>query len=251
MALDFGDHPDVVYEHAPLLSVLCQVKFPPILSLMTMPGVAGFQSALTGEYPKLVTPPTGPDAPPVWRFQDEDERWTVGLAPDFVSIETPSYTHSGEFLDRFERVLVNLYRTLRPLPSVRIGLRKVNALPAEPGTKDTLALKGMARDELLGPLLVEKFPAPISVAFSFLQFDDDDNRLMVRYGMEATTEPEQLRFILDLDYFTERPYTLETPGPIIDLLRYYSDGITNFFHWAIPEGYRAKLGPKNREAGRE
>lgn len=255
MGLEFGDHPDVVFGDAPLKTVLSQIRFSPILALMTSAGVAGFQAALRDDYPLFLDPVRSANVqvsstsigleapPPVWRLGDAERHWTVGLAVDFVSLETNQYTDIGEFLDRFGIVLAALRTTLRPSDSVRVGLRKVNFFKS-PVSEQTTSLAGIIRPELLGPLAVPAFPAPIAGNASQLEFSDEENMLVVRYGLGS--DDDQVGFVLDMDYSTERPYQVDGNEDIIGLLRYYSQGMTSFFHWAVEANHKATLKPRER-----
>jgi hypothetical protein len=49
-----------------------------------------------------------------------------------------------------------------------------------------------------------------------------------------------------MDYFTERRFGFDDLEPMRDLLQYFSDGITSFFHWAVLDSYKANLGPHPR-----
>jgi len=254
VGLEFCTHRDVVFEHAPLVSVLSQIRFPPILSLMSSAGVAGFQEALRETYPiflpaeRAATVQVDSEllgvrmSAPVWKMTDADKTWTVGLAADFVSLETPQYTDIDEFLTRYDRILTVLRQTLRPADSTRIGLRKINSIRL-PGN-DTAAFAEVIREELLGPLAIDRFPAAIGACFSQLDFQDDDNILTIRYGLEE--RPEGLGFVIDMDYSTERPQEVEGRNSLTDLLRYFSEGMTSFFHWAIKDSYKPTLGPRPR-----
>lgn len=257
MPLEFCQHQDVVFERAPLIRVLSQIRFPPVLSLLTVAGVTGFQTAIRERYPTMlpvestteVTPePNAETQAPVWRFTDEERQWTVGLAVNFVSLETPSYSHIGEFLERFQYILSALHRTVRPADSRRIGLRKVNMF--EVAGRDTTALVGVVRRELLGPLGTETFPAPIAGYFSNLMFADEDNALVVRHGLaedDKGNSGDVTKFVVDLDYFTERPQEVDGTEAVIGLLRHFSDGMTSFFHWAVEDDYKIELGPRDRD----
>lgn len=261
MPLDFGPHPDVVYDHAPLMTVLTQIRFPPVLSLLSRAGVTGFQAAMRGKYPTLLPPErtanvavtetaVGVEASaPVWRLTTDEGDWTVGLAVDFVSMETRSYAGIDEFLARLAEVLRALRATVRPADSLRIGLRKVNAIGA-PDSVDTRSLVGMVRKEMLGVLAVERFPAPIGGAFSQLVFKDDLNQLVIRYGANKPTD-EELQFIIDADYFTDQPFTVDGDESILGLIRHFSVGTTSFFHWALEDGYLETLGPRPRSTAAE
>lgn len=255
--LDFGPHDDVVYERAPLVKVLCQIRFPEVLSLLSRAGVAGFQSGLREDYPEFEAKRTGSvevledgigveTSAPIWLLRDQQKAWTVGLAVDFVSLETSAYTHIEDFLSRFSLVLDVLRATIRPADSIRIGFRKVNHITA-PDQLDTGSLKGIVRREMLGPLAADSFPAPISGFASQLTFrEDDSNSLVVRYGIERRDEADDMRYILDLDYFTDHPQRIEGADPLLNILRHFSDGATNFFTWALEPEYLASLGPNRR-----
>lgn len=259
MALNFGDHPDVVFDNAPLVQVLCQVKFPPILSLMTRAGVAGFQTALRDEYPVLDSVQAaakvqmGAEAiafspgAPVWRFHDAQRTWIVGLAADFISLETSGYTDIEEFLERFSSALSVLRRTVRPADTMRIGMRKVNEF--QENGRDTRAFLSKLRPEVLGLSAVDSFPAPISGAMSQMHFVDDDTMLAVRHGLSENSDEEKMSYVLDMDYFTERPHAIDGGDSITNLLRHFSDGMTSFFHWALVDSYKAELGPQQRAEG--
>lgn len=256
MPLDFGPHPDVVYDHAPLVTVLTQIRFPPVLSLLSQAGVTGFQAALRRDYPTLLPAErtanvamssTAVDveaSAPVWRLTNKQRDWTVGLAVDFVSLETRSYAGTDDFLHRFSQVLKALRATIRPAESIRIGLRKVNAIRS-PDNSDSRSLLGRVRPEMLGPLAVEHFPAPISGAFSQLVFEDGINMLVIRYGANKPAD-DRLEFIIDSDYSTDQPHSIDADEAMLALLRHFSAGSTSFFHWALDDEYKKTLGPRPR-----
>jgi uncharacterized protein (TIGR04255 family) len=256
VALEFCAYEDVIFDDSPLVMVLTQVKFPPILSLMSPAGAAGFQAALRDEYPTML-PTTreaefqvGPNSvgaqasAPVFKFADDTNEWKVGIASDFVSLETPNYSGIDEFLARFGRVLEVAERTVRPSESRRIGLRMVNSFVIDGA--DTTPLRDMLRSELLGVLAVERFPAPISASFTQTSFSDDENMLVLRYGL-AEPDEGKTKFILDMDYVTERPYPVGGDTSIPDVLGYFNEGMTSFFHWALLDPYKDTLRSHPRE----
>lgn len=257
MALNFGQHPDVVYEKAPLATVMCQVKFSPILSLAVAEGVAGFQQALRKDYPNFPAPQqsasvqVGPISsvnvsPPVWRLLDADSNWTVGVAVDFVSLETPRYTSIEDFLERLDRVLNVIARTIQPSLSGRVGLRKVNIIEA-PVEQDPSSFSGVIRPEFLGPLGLDNWPVPIAGAASQLHFNEsDDTGLVVRSGI-GRDDAGKLGFVLDMDYFTDRPFEVQGGGDLTESLRQFSDSMTSFFHWAVMPDYLNTLSPHPRQ----
>lgn len=257
MSLDFGKHMDVIYERPPLRSVLCQVRFPAVLSLLTPAGITGFQTALRNEYPDfdggVIDARIGSDGrslavqalPPVWRLSDVSGAWTVCLATDFVALESTAYTGIDAFLDRLLRVLHVLQHTVRPAATTRVGFRKINVIEV-PSLK-LEALAEIIRAELLGPAAATNLPAEVCDLASRLAFQDEDNRLQINYGI-VESDQVSMGFGLDLDYFTDRPHAVEHGEEICDLLRHFSDGMTSFFHWAVVPQYLEKLGPRSRQS---
>ena len=253
MPLDFGKHDDVVYKHAPLVAVLCQVRFSPILSLLTEAGLTGLQTLLRDRYPKFekdVETNVGLSndglklerKAPLFTLTSEDGVWRVSIAVDFVALETPNYTNFGEFLLRMTEILDAVHRTLRPTSSVRVGLRKVNHLHSEAVTSPH-EWSEIVNPVLLGALGCEEFPVAPVFALSDLRFQDGDNMLVVRHGLH----PENPAiYILDQDYSTERPYDIDAPAEITNLLQHFSDGMTSFFSWGLTDKYKQTLGPEPR-----
>jgi uncharacterized protein (TIGR04255 family) len=254
VTLDFGAHPDVVFRRAPLVVVLSQVRFAPILSLLTAAGVAGFQEALRERYPTL-TPeeggevqlgPTGlslSEKPPVWRLTSQDEHWRVSVATDFVALEAFKYTDAIEFAERLDEVLEAVDRTVHPPPASRVGLRKVNDLE-HPEVHAPRDWRGRIGSHLLGLLEWDRIPGDVEFAFSDVRLrDGDGGTLAIRHGV-LPGAPAKYR--LDLDYFTERSLSVEAGGRLTAMLREYSDAMTGFFHLCLTEGLYDWLEPRPR-----
>jgi uncharacterized protein (TIGR04255 family) len=95
---------EVPLKDAPLVRVIAQVRFPEILAIEQREFVAPFQEALRKTYPVLrqeqnqglvliggsISPAKSQIA---WRFADVDGQWRVSLTPEFVALETTSYTN--------------------------------------------------------------------------------------------------------------------------------------------------------------
>lgn len=197
MALNFRDHDDVVFLRAPLVSVLCQVRFEPVLSLLSDAGVAGFQEGLRDHYPhftgeqiaKVEVADRGSrvgfqQSAPMWRMNDLDARWRITLAVDFVAIETPRYQHFGEFLDRFLFVLDVLNRTVHPADSTRIGLRKINLFD-RPDVEHPSEWRRLLRPDLLS-LASADLPGELALSLSDLRLKDGVNDLVIKHGFLPT-----------------------------------------------------------------
>lgn len=253
MALDFGDHPNVVFKAAPLRSVLCQVRFPAVLSLMDEAGVAGFQEALRLRYPEFhkelmsglrfasLSPPAAVQSAPVWRMRDE-AGWQVSLAVDFVSLDTSLYTYSEDFCERLAFILDALNRTVHPAASTRLGVRKVNALSHSRvhslrDWTDLLdpTLVGLAGEDLPGEIRNDR--AQLEIA------DDDEGTLVIRHGMDAI---EDAHYVIDVDYWNEKRLDIGASSAIMQYVENYSAAITGFFHHCLSRELYNSLRPEPR-----
>lgn len=291
MALRFAEHEDVVFRKAPLLSVLCQIKFDPVLSLLSDVGVAGFQESIRNLYPRFNAEqferlevsgsPATPQrrfglsqSAPIWRHTDEEARWRVSIAADFIAIETPRYRDFEEFLDRLMFVLNAIDRTVHPGDSTRIGLRKINVL-SHPDVSTTIDWRHFLRRELIG-IVGTEHPGQLMFGLSDIRFGEGLSELTVRHGAVPDHFVEQLErsmvvssvdavpvaaqpettisqarepahdYLLDLDYSTIAPYPVRDAEDLAEVLQEFSDGITSFFHWAILPRYREWLEPEPR-----
>jgi uncharacterized protein (TIGR04255 family) len=254
--LTFDSPTDVVFKRAPLEVVLCQVRFTPVLALLSDAGVAGFQEGIRRHYPvsgkaadrQLTWQPSSgkietSQQAPVWRFTDEAGQWTVSLAVDFVALEAPQYTHFDDFAERFDRVLDVLDRTVHPSDAVRIGLRKVNAL-RHPDVARPSDWASLLNPALLGLLSAPGASERIATAWSELHLkDDEDGILAVRHGVLPDAEDV---YRIDLDYFTERPSRIEPGSDLSRLLKEYSTSTTEFFRWCLSPRLTDFLEPTSR-----
>lgn len=235
MALTFTEHEDVVFKRAPLVTVLCQIQFEPVLSLLGDVGVAGFQEGLRHLYPHFRAEQSAEievadqsvgfkQTAPVWRLLDDDERWRVSLAVNFVALETPRYRDFTEFLDRLFLVLDVLERTVHPGDATRIGLRKVNHL-THPDVKTPADWQSLLRPELLGLVGVE-LPADLAVSLSDVRLRDGVNEFVVRHGVISD---EPAKYLLDVDHSSPVPYEIGANDALREVLSEFSGGITSFF----------------------
>lgn len=254
VSLRFVEHEQRVYRDAPLRSVLAQVRFDPVPALLAEAGTTGFHTLVQRTYPNGPERSTDVDiqltpanvgvraTAPVWKFRSSSGDYVISLSHDFVALETASYTDFDEFLRQFALALRAVERTVMPSMSRRVGLRKINAVPL-PDPNDPRTLTARVRVDLLGAIAYTGFPAKIRGAEGGLIFDEDLNRLFVRYGLEGNAETEA-SFVLDMDYSTETPHAISAESGILELLRHFSDGITSFFEWALTPEYKDSLGPR-------
>ena len=180
-------------------------------------------------------------SPPIWRLSDDEDRWNVSLATDFVALETPIYRNFEEFLERLFQVLDVLDRTVHPAATTRIGLRKVNQI-SHPTVTQPRDWVDLLSQDLLG-LLGVATPGEIGLSLSDVRFRDGDTELAIRHGV-APNEPT--KYLLDLDHSTLNTRPLKPEESVRQLLLEFSEAITGFFHWVLEPTLYGWLDPVPR-----
>lgn len=204
---------------APLVRVLSQIKFPQILNITKGDTVAPFQEIIRTNYPLSrtelihsiqVQPNNQPviDTSHIWRFEDKERHWRISLAPDFVALETTSYTSRTEFLSRMQAVIDALETTINPQLTQRIGLRYIDRLEGSAlNAVDTLI-----NPQFLGPTDAAYRSAALHILTQALFDTAEGAKLTARWGQlpaGVTVDPAAIEpindpsWIMDFDMFLE------------------------------------------------
>jgi len=250
--------PEVHLPRAPLVRVIAQVRFPPIINIGKDEFIADFQEAIRADYPvlrpehrqALAVRPEGAAAAArqtVWRFCDTDGSWRVSLAQDFVALETTSYVSRDDFLGRLERVVAALREYFQPALVQRLGLRYIDRIEGD--LVDEIGR--LVRPEMLG-LMATPLASGIQHALgdTLLAIPDRDERFRVRWGRippRGTVDPNAIEpvdepsWVLDLDLFsdTEHPFS---PDRIKEDGRRYAERIYSMFRWAVTDEFLRRYG---------
>lgn len=137
----FSTQPRCIYRNNQLGQVICQLRFPEILTIGASAPVQ-FQEAIRGEYPQYmakqeVAAPkiTGvpgnfqvQNQPAVvnYNFVSEDGTWRVNLTSKFISLATSKYTCWEDFARKLDKPLATFISVYNPAYFERVGLRYIN-----------------------------------------------------------------------------------------------------------------------------
>jgi uncharacterized protein (TIGR04255 family) len=260
--MPFPESQRSIFTRNPLQEVICQLRFPPILSIGTSPP-ADFQAIVRTEYPfyesehSLGIPPelnglferlsVKPPAALVHRFMtDESEDVSsrqIALTNSFLAIHTKSYVRWEEFHTDILRAQTTLEHIYAPVFYSRIGLRYLNVID-----RDLLELSGIGWDELLNPALagllrsadVRADVTQITTQTVLNLNDEFGSSLSLRFGLAEQPEADSRVFVVDADFFT----TQRTEKTNVErILASYNRAAGNLFRWAISERLHAALGP--------
>lgn len=149
------------YENNQLGEVICQLRFPEILSIgTTVP--AELQEAIRAEFPCYSSrqeplPPKLTGAPGNlameqqattinYQFSTADGVWRVNLTSKFISLACSRYTDWETFAQRLDKPLAAFIRLYQPAFFERVGLRYLNFI-----SRKALELEGQPFSRLLQP----------------------------------------------------------------------------------------------------
>ena len=218
----FSQEARCIYRANQLAEVICQLRFPEILSIATtIPDK--FQETIRAEFPlytkrqELPLPRPGalsgnlplpkPEPTVNHQFASADGIWRVNLTSKFISLSCTKYVRWEEFAGKLDKPLAAFIRIYQPAFLERVGLRYVNFI-----SRDALKLSDVPFRELispcyLGPMAEDDIPEQNCTRCSV---DADMGlrggcRVKVHAGPGMVTRngkaDKEAKFIFDLDLY--------------------------------------------------
>lgn len=211
-----SQHPRTHYPNAPVHEVICQLRFPPILSI-NHGEPAEFQERIRSvlpqyakreEHPKPVAGGQTSEVIHNYYFLSADGKWKLNLTRDFIALSTLAYPGWTDFARMLDKPLAEFIQVYQPAYFQRIGLRYVNIVSRKKLGVEDVPWSDLFTPPYLGPLAepditAEQVPALTSEftvkldSSSVAKVKAGTGRLQTRQGQPA--DPEE-KFILDLDF---------------------------------------------------
>ena len=170
----FSQEERCIYRNNQLLNVICQLRFPPILSIAAKDPV-DFQDAIRDVFPRYQKrqepvppkvmqipgqPPKVEPQKPVTnhQFMTADGNYRINLTQDFISLTCSRYTCWEEFARMMDKPLASFIRTYQPAFFERVGMRYLNAFSRKALDLEGTPWKEMLQPQYLGVLAFEDIP---------------------------------------------------------------------------------------------
>ncbi|UNK45665.1 TIGR04255 family protein [Arthrobacter sulfonylureivorans] len=213
---------EIQLTNAPLLKVLCQVRWPQYTPISAaFDGIGDkLASALAADYPlrssqqemTVTLTPAGPTqnaGKTLLQFSSLDEDWTVTFGESHLTLETNAYVSRVDFMNRFRRVLAGLQEIVAMPHANRVGFRYINRID---NSQDYGDLESLVVSPVLGASAIE-WPGAASMQHSINEalYTCNQARLVTRWAklpaggtIDPTIEPSNSNnWTLDLDAFSE------------------------------------------------
>ena len=257
----FAKYERCLYQRSPLIEVICQLRFPTILSIGSQEP-AEFQEAIRHEFQQFVARQerpapkiTGlgtPDAkveqqPPItnYNFITQDGFWKLNLTSSFIALSTLRYTRWEDFAQKLDKAVAAFLQIYHADYFERVGLRYVNAI-----SKERLGLNDLLCDDLLQTpyigILGEPDVDEKEVNKCSLDIETrlgTDSRLKLHAGpglLNGGKQDPKPRFILDQDLSSVGKLTPDQLPERLEILHGFAGGL---FHGAITDELHEAMGP--------
>ena len=255
--MPFPDASRVVYTHNPLVEVLCQFRFPPILTIETeLP--SEFQKSIREDYPlysekteltfKVVEDPkSAPNInPPVTQrknheFLSADGQWKINLTRDFITFSTLSYTRWEDFKAHCIVPFEEFTKIYNPPFITRIGLRYKDVI-----VRSTLGLNEVSWTELLKPHVLGMMSSEVSNDISDtshvteIKLDDGVSAVRIANGIVTDIETKELCYSIDSDFFITQNTKIDDVTAKLD---YFNKNSSRLIQWCITEKLHNAMEP--------
>lgn len=254
----------VIYKKSPLINVVCQLRFPPILIINTSEPSA-FQNRIRAEYPNYeiqieqqqisFDPQMGqPTIPRIlqtgnirnYRFSTKDNIWQINLTSTFIAISTSKYFSWDDFKARFNEPFKALVEIYNPSFFDRIGLRYIDAFK-----RSELGLGEKNWSDLINPYALGFLSSDKSIS-SRVRMNritseitlSDDKSIVKTIATTGTinNDPEEC-FITDNDLFTLEKSGLDCGLDVWPKLNYLHDRSYRLIRWIINDTLHEAMEP--------
>lgn len=218
----FKDCERCQYKKSQLVEVICQLRFPTILSISAR-DPSDFQEAIRDTFPiytkgEDVLPPKVVGTPGNMKLREQervvnyqflsaDRKWKVNLTNSFISLSTQAYTRWEDFAKQLDKALAKFIEIYRPAFFSRVGLRFINAFSRRALSLEQVPLSELLTAGYLGVLAeedVQEQQVPVFTQESEMLLSGGC-RLKLRTGFAKVkvnqVEDKELKFMLDIDLF--------------------------------------------------
>ena len=254
------------YARSPLLEVICQLRFPTILSIASHEP-SDFQESIRKTFPRYLVrqeqpaprvtgvgtpnPALQPQQPVTnYNFLSEDGVWRLNLTNSFIALTCQKYPGWEAFARKLDQPLASFIRIYQPAYFERVGLRYLNAI-----SRESLGLTELPWRELLTPsflgLLAEEDVRQETVARCTQDVEmslDGGCRLRLHSGPGKLRRPgrpaeQETKWILDLDLSLPGSVPVNHSAPALQMLHMHS---TPIFRAALTDTLHEALGPVSK-----
>jgi uncharacterized protein (TIGR04255 family) len=248
----------VVYNKNPLTQVICQLRFPPILTILAKEPADFQEKVRSAGYPfyqKTVAAvpqeiarvlgqlsiPGAPPASPVHKFLGEDRTSEINLTQEVLAVATTKYLRWQQFESTIRLGMQALEAVYHPAFYLRSGLRYRNIIDRAKLSLGETPWSELVRDQIIGLLADQSLSGRITSVRSqaVIRLETSHEFMSLRHGFVPLPTGSQ-GYVIDADFYTDEKQSGES---VFDALGRLHREAGNFFRWSILEKLSDALGP--------
>jgi uncharacterized protein (TIGR04255 family) len=247
----------VIYKRNPLVDVVSQLRFPPILKIANEDPVQ-FQDAIRDAYPLLeiensfvliesddqsIADPKKNDI--TYKFSSEDLKWQISLNKNFLAFATKNYERYEDFKNRLKKVCSVFEKLYKPSFYTRVGLRYQDLI-----VRSNLDLSDQAWPELIPVHIAPELHFPemseaIITSTKLLTMKSGSGQVSLRHGLVEARDVEknltELAYLIDADFYTEE--RVARGDYVWEQLDEYNHAARQLFRWCISDKLHLAMEP--------
>lgn len=241
---------DVALTAAPLVRVLCQIRYSSSPELVEDLNEQRIATHLTDILPvrdsvegvMLVPALNAAHQQDRMRtFEDIEGQWKASVTPNFLALETTAYDRRTDFIEKLERVITAVQEVGAPPRTTRVGMRYTDRI------EDPKRLRELVRPALLG--MIAEVSDDDLIENQIQQALIVDNENAARVQIRSLCLPPEVIFdpsispvgssswVLDIDAYTEAPRAWDA-GSLATTVETLAKRAYQVFHWAVTDEFR-------------
>jgi len=261
--MTFPDAKRIIYNKNPLDTVICQVRFPPILKIETnVP--SEFQDKIRSMFPLYnekteyrIDIPSGGNGEIIpellkkmsktttsknHEFSSDDGNWIINLGRTFIAITCKEYTRWEDFIDKFKGPFEALLEVYSPSVFNRVGLRYIDII-----NRHDLGLENIDWKLLIHPQVLGILSSPMGDKISNfqtsyeLQLDDDGSIVRVSTSFAEHIESNEKCYVIDSDFYSSKKIMIDG---VFSKLDFFHGQASNLIQWIILKKLHNAMEPK-------
>ena len=259
--------PEVIYNKPILRQVVCQFRFPTILSINESSPV-NFQKKIRKEFPGLdetieknfqfkLSPQENSIPTPIssdqslfnkknYRFFNREDNFSINITDRFIAFSRNSYQSWENFLNNINHPLQAFISEYEPSYYDRIGLRFINIVNRKQLGIEEVNINELFKQELSSTLnLVSENEDGLQGYVTDIRYCIDAKQpdILIHTILKLVSDPidgEKNCLLFDYDIYSTNQIKIDAGNEKLEEIHHYS---WNFFKWAISEKLNKAMDP--------
>lgn len=263
--MPFPEKKRIIFKKNPIDSVVCQLRFPPILKIDSeIP--AKFQDIIRERFPNYsettnlnINVETNLQSPiphsllqkinhqnnfKNYEFKSDDGIWKVNLTRTFIALTTNKYEKWEKFTEVLNIPLQALIKTYSPSYFTRIGLRYIDVIKRSDLGLSEYKWRDLLNPSLIGLLADNHIGDSVTNLESTNEIKLLDNESHLRLNTKFVKENDnpEIFYMIDSDFYNENKISDEN---VFEKLNFLNSNSTKLIQWCINSKLLTALEPSS------